>query len=242
MGGMAPAGIRHLKDQCLMHEFHIDEIRSILCLGAHADDLEIGCGGTLLEILAQRPGIKVHWVVFSTIDRRAQEAAASAERFLTLAGQKRVVLLDYRDTFFPAVYESIKEYFELIKRDVAPDLIFTHRREDMHQDHRVIAELTWCAFRDHVILEYEIPKYEGDLGAPNFFVPLEEAVCRRKIETILECFSSQHSKQWFSGDTYWALLRLRGLECNSPTRFAEAFHSRKLRANWTSPIQRGTSP
>ena len=175
-----------------MHEFRPDEIRSILCLGGHADDLEIGCGGTLLEILGRCPGIDVHWVVFSAIDRRAQEATASAERFLTLAGQKRVVVLEYHDTFFPAAYGSIKEYFEQIKSSVAPDLIFTHRREDMHQDHRVIAELTWCAFRDHLILEYEIPKYEGDLGAPNFFVPLEEAVCRRKIEAIVECFSSQH--------------------------------------------------
>jgi LmbE family N-acetylglucosaminyl deacetylase len=224
-----------------MHDFHLDEIRSILCLGAHADDLEIGCGGTLLEILARRHGIDVHWVVFNTSGCRAEEAAVSAERFLALASRQRVVLLDYRDTFFPAAYESIKEYFEQIKHDVAPDLVFTHRREDMHQDHRVIAELTWCAFRDHVILEYEIPKYEGDLGAPNIFVPIEEAACRRKIETIVECFSSQHSKQWFSADTYWALLRLRGVECNSPTRFAEAFHSRKLRVNLTSPNRRGAS-
>jgi LmbE family N-acetylglucosaminyl deacetylase len=217
-----------------MREFRLNEIRSILCLGAHADDLEIGCGGTLLEIMARRPGVNVHWVVFSTTGPRAQEAAASAERFLALAGRKRLVLLDYRDTFFPAAYSSIKEYFEQIKRDVAPDLVFTHRREDMHQDHRVIAELTWCAFRDHLILEYEIPKYEGDLGAPNLFVPIEEAVCRRKIETIEECFSSQLPKQWFAADTYWALLRLRGVECQSPTRFAEAFHCRKLRMNWTA--------
>jgi LmbE family N-acetylglucosaminyl deacetylase len=225
-----------------MRDFHLEEIRSILCLGAHADDLEIGCGGTLLEILARRAGIHVHWVVFSTSGCRAQEAGASAEQFLALAGPKRVVLLDYRDTFFPAAYESIKDYFEQIKSDVAPDLVFTHRREDMHQDHRLIADLTWCAFRDHVILEYEIPKFEGDLGAPNVFVPLEEAVCRRKIETIVECFSSQQSKHWFSADTYWALLRLRGVECNSPTRFAEAFHCCKLRLNWTSPSRWQATP
>lgn len=221
-----------------MSEFRFDKIRSILCLGAHADDLELGCGGTLLEILARRPGIEVHWVVFSATDRRAQEAETSAERFLTLAGRRRVALRDYRDSFFPAAYGSIKEYFEQIQREVAPDLVFTHRREDMHQDHRLIAELTWCAFRDHVILEYEIPKYEGDLGAPNFFVPLEETVCRRKIETVVECFSSQSSKLWFSADTFWALLRLRGVECNSPTRFAEAFHCRKLRVDWTFPSRR----
>ena len=216
-----------------MREFHLDKVRSILCMGAHADDLEIGCGGTLLEILTRRPGIDVHWVVFSATDCRAQEAAASTERFLALAGRKRVVLRDYRDTFFPGAYGSIKDYFEQVKRDVAPDLVFTHRREDLHQDHRVIAELTWCAFRDHVILEYEIPKYEGDLGSPNVFVPLEEAVCRQKIEAIVECFASQHSKQWFSADTYWALLRLRGVECNSPTHFAEAFHCRKMLMNWS---------
>jgi LmbE family N-acetylglucosaminyl deacetylase len=217
-----------------MYNFHPDEIRSILCLGAHADDLEIGCGGTLLEILTRHQGIKVYWVVFSATGSRAQEAANSAERFLCLAGQKQVVVRDFRDTFFPASYGSIKEYFEEIKREVSPDLVFTHRREDLHQDHRLIAELTWCAYRDHVILEYEIPKYEGDLGAPNFFVPLEEAVCRQKIEAIMEGFVSQRDKHWFSADTYWALLRLRGLECNSPTRFAEAFYCRKLRVNWAS--------
>jgi LmbE family N-acetylglucosaminyl deacetylase len=218
-----------------MHDLHLDEVRSILCLGAHADDIEIGCGGTLLEVLARRPRIDVYWVVFSTPNRRAQEAAASAEQFLSLAGRKRVVLRDYRDTFFPAVYGAIKDYFEQIKRDVAPDIIFTHRREDLHQDHRVIAELTWCAFRDHLILEYEIPKYEGDLGAPNVFVPLQEAVCRQKIEAIMECFPSQHDKPWFSTDTFLALLRLRGVECNSPTRFAEAFYCRKLRVNCPHP-------
>jgi LmbE family N-acetylglucosaminyl deacetylase len=218
-----------------MQDFHLDEIRSILCLGAHADDLEIGCGGTLMEMLSRRQNINVHWIVFSASGCRAEEAAVSAERFLSLASQKQVVLRDYRDTFFPAAYESIKEYFEQIKRDVSPDLVFTHRREDMHQDHRVIAELAWCGFRDHVILEYEIPKYEGDLGAPNVFVPLKEKFCRQKIKTIIECFPSQHRKPWFSDDTYWALLRLRGIECNSPTRFAEAFHCRKLRLNWKSP-------
>ena len=217
-----------------MHDFHFDDIRSILCLGAHADDLEIGCGGTLLKILANHPGIDVHWVVFSASESRAHEATASAERFMELSGQKQVTLRDYRDSFFPAFYGSIKEYFEQIKDEVRPDLIFTHRREDMHQDHRVIAELTWCAYRDHLILEYEIPKYEGDLGTPNFFVPLEESVCRHKIKTIMECFKSQREKRWFSADTYWALLRLRGLECNSPTRFAEAFYCRKMRVSWHS--------
>ncbi len=187
-----------------------------------------------MKILANHPGIDVHWVVFSASESRAHEATASAERFMELSGQKQVTLRDYRDSFFPAFYGSIKEYFEQIKDEVRPDLIFTHRREDMHQDHRVIAELTWCAYRDHLILEYEIPKYEGDLGTPNFFVPLEESVCRHKIKTIMECFKSQREKRWFSAVTYWALLRLRGLECNSPTRFAEAFYCRKMRVSWNS--------
>jgi LmbE family N-acetylglucosaminyl deacetylase len=209
-------------------------IRRILCLGAHADDLEIGCGGTILEMLGNRSGIAVHWVVFSAAEERVQEAVASAEQFLVLARQKSVVVQNYRDTFFPACYEALKEYFEVIKHEFAPDLVFTHRREDMHQDHRIIADLTWCAFRDHLILEYEIPKYEGDLRAPNFYVPLDKAVCCRKVETIVTCFASQNQKQWFSADTYWALLRLRGIECNAPSGFAEAFHCRKLRVGWAS--------
>lgn len=206
-----------------------EDIRTILCLGAHADDIEIGCGGTLLDLLARRPGVEVHWIVLSACGARADEAAASAERFCAGAGSHRVALKSFRDTFFPAQYGEIKEYFEKIKRDVRPDLVFTHRREDAHQDHRVTAELTWCGFRNHLVLEYEIPKYEGDLGAPNVFVPLEEEVCRRKIELLMECYPSQHAAHpWFSPDTYRALLRLRGVECNSPTGYAEGLYARKI--------------
>ena len=207
----------------------LDHARTILCLGAHADDIEIGCGGALIELLGRHRGeIDVHWVVFSADDKRRHEALHSADRFLAEARQPAVTIHDFRDTCFPFVGAEIKERFAELRDKISPDVIFTHRREDLHQDHRLLAELTWCAFRDHLILEYEIPKYEGDLGHPNVFFPLSEAACRRKIDTLLEVFSSQRSKPWFTADTFWSLLRLRGLECNSPTRYAEAFNARKL--------------
>lgn len=203
--------------------------RSVLCLGAHADDLEIGCGGTLMQMLAERPGeIDVHWVVLSGDTARSAEAARAAELFLADARRKTVAIKSFRDTCFPYAGAEIKEYFCTLQKEVSPDVIFTHRREDLHQDHRLVAELTWCAFRDHLILEYEIPKYEGDLGRPGVFMPLPEAVCRRKVETLIEVFATQRVKPWFTPDTFWSLLRLRGVECNSPTRLAEAFTCRKL--------------
>jgi LmbE family N-acetylglucosaminyl deacetylase len=211
-----------------MIQARLDQVRRILCLGAHADDIEIGCGGTLLDVLARREGVEVDWVVLSAQGRRAEEAVASAERFLAGAGRRRIVVKDFRDTFFPFVGAQIKEVFQDLCREVSPDLIFTHRREDMHQDHRLVAELTWCAFRDHLILEYDVPKYEGDLGSPNVFVPLAEVVCRRKVESLVEGFPSQADKPWFSADTFWSLLRIRGVECNSPTRLAEGLYCRKL--------------
>lgn len=206
----------------------LDRIRSVLCLGAHADDIEIGCGGTLLDLVARNPDVQVHWVVLGACDQRAREAAASAERFLAGVAHAQVIIKGFRDSYFPAQYAAIKECFEEIRGQMAPELIFTHRLEDAHQDHRLMAELTWCAFRDHPVLEYEIPKYEGDLGRPNIYVPLGEDVCRRKVENLLDCFPSQRARPWFSADTYWTLLRLRGIECNSHTRFAEGFYSRKL--------------
>jgi len=212
-----------------MLPLQLDQLESVLCLGAHADDIEIGCGGTLLELLRLRPGIAVHWVVFSATGQRADEARRSAELFLQGAGQTRIELREFRDTCFPFQGAEIKDFFEEIKKSVNPGLVFTHRREDLHQDHRLLAELTWCGFRNHLILEYEIPKYEGDLGTPNCFVPLSEDVCRRKVEALLTAFPSQRTKPWFTDDTFRALLRIRGLECNSPTRHAEAFTGRKLR-------------
>lgn len=212
-----------------MLSFPCDSVRSILCLGAHADDLEIGCGGTLMQLLAERPReIDVHWVVLSGDTARSAEAARGGELFLANARRRKITVKGFRDTCFPFIGGEIKEFFATLQKDESPDLIFTHRREDLHQDHRLVAELTWCAFRNHVIFEYEIPKYEGDLGHPNLFVPLHEAICRRKVESLVEVFATQRSKPWFTPDTFWSLLRLRGVECNSPTRFAEAFTCRKL--------------
>jgi LmbE family N-acetylglucosaminyl deacetylase len=199
----------------------------VLCLGAHSDDIEIGAGGTLMTLLAQRPELEVYWIVFSAGDQRGSEARASAEKLLQQVTKKNIALHNFRDTCFPFVGLEIKERFLQLQREVQPDLIFTHRREDMHQDHRLIAELTWNAFRNHLILEYEIPKYEGDLGAPNFFVPLAESVARQKIEHLLTNFPTQREKQWFNAGTFEGLMRLRAIECNANEGFAEAFHCRK---------------
>jgi LmbE family N-acetylglucosaminyl deacetylase len=202
-------------------------IKRILCIGAHSDDIEIGCGGTMLRLLDEHPGVSVLWVVMGGNDQREQEARASAERFLKTAGSSEVRVRKFRDAYLPFMGEQVKDYVESLK-SFEPDLIFTHRKEDAHQDHRLIGELTWNAFRNHAILEYEIPKYDGDLGHPNLFVPLDEAVCRRKIELLMEGFPTQAGRQWFSADTFWAMLRIRGVECNSPARFAEAFGCRKM--------------
>jgi LmbE family N-acetylglucosaminyl deacetylase len=199
----------------------------LLCLGAHSDDIEIGCGGTVLSLLERYGNVSVCWVVFSSDEMRAREARDSADAFLARAREKQVVVKSYRDGFFPFVGARIKDDFEVIKREFSPDLVLTHYRDDRHQDHRLISDLTWNTFRNHLILEYEIPKYDGDLGCPNFFVPLDEAVCSTKIRTILARFPSQGNKQWFDEQTFLAILRLRGMEANSPTRYAEAFYCRK---------------
>jgi LmbE family N-acetylglucosaminyl deacetylase len=203
-------------------------LRTILCLGAHADDIEIGCGGTLLKLLAEQEQVSVHWIVFSGSAARAAEARRSADEFLRDAAAADVQILAFRDSFFPCAGAEIKEVFAQLAGSLSPDLIFTHRREDLHQDHRTLAELTWCAFRDHWVLEYEILKYEGDLGSPNVYVPLDAEVAQRKIGTLSAAFPSQREKPWFSPETFSSLLRIRGLECNSPSKFAEAFYCRKL--------------
>jgi LmbE family N-acetylglucosaminyl deacetylase len=200
----------------------------ILCLGAHADDIEIGCGGTLLSLLAEHPTAAVDWVVFSSDAERRAEALRSAERFLGNAREKAIVVHEFRDGFFPYVGVAIKECFEDLKRTVSPDIVFTHQRNDLHQDHRLISELSWNTFRDHLILEFEVPKYDGDLGAPNIFVPLTASTCRTKIDYIADSFVSQRQKPWFDRETFMALLRLRGMECNARSRYAEAFYCRKL--------------
>jgi LmbE family N-acetylglucosaminyl deacetylase len=199
----------------------------ILCLGAHSDDMEIGCGGTILSLLQRYENAAVRWVVFSSSEERAKEARQSADSFLAKAGQKEVDVKSYRDGFFPFIGAQIKNEFEALKREFVPDVVFTHYRDDRHQDHRLISDLTWNTFRNHLILEYEIPKYDGDFGQPNVFFPLDQVTCSLKIQTIRESFPSQRQKQWFDEELFWAILRLRGMEANSPTRFAEAFYCRK---------------
>jgi LmbE family N-acetylglucosaminyl deacetylase len=204
-------------------------LRSVLCLGAHADDIEIGCGGTVLRWAEQNPGLVFHWVVFSAVGSRRSEAERSARGFLKSAREPRIDLHAFQDGFFPSHLSEIKDTFERLKTSVAPDVILTHYGADRHQDHRVVSELTWNTFRHHLILEYEIPKYDGDLGQPNVFVPLDEAVCEQKIDLLYEHFPTQAGKTWFDRDTFRGLMRLRGVECATPGRFAEAFYGRKLR-------------
>lgn len=198
----------------------------ILCLGAHSDDIELGCGGAMLTLLAAHPGSRVLWVVFSGSDVRAAEARASAADFLAGAKERDVRTLAFRESYFPSQVPEIKPVFETLSA-FEPDLVFSHRGADLHQDHRTIAELTWNTFRDHVILEYEIPKYDGDLGRPNLYVPVTAEQAARKVEVLMSSFRSQASKGWFTPDTFEALLRLRGIEAASPTGRAEAFHAPK---------------
>ncbi|MFO0982795.1 MAG: PIG-L deacetylase family protein [Planctomycetota bacterium] len=200
----------------------------ILCLGAHCDDIEIGCGGTLLAMLERNPATEVRWIVFGSNETRRAEALRSADVFLAACRNKHVQVAQFRESFFPYHAAAIKEYFEQIKAAFAPDVILTHQRGDLHQDHRLVAELTWNTFRNHLILEYEILKYDGDLGAPNLFVPITEQQAQKKVETIVECFATQRSRQWFAPDTFYSMLRIRGVEANSPTRYAEAFYARKV--------------
>jgi len=200
----------------------------LLCVGAHSDDIEIGCGGTVLQILRDHPGVECHWVVFSAAGARRKEALAGAGSFLEGAARRTVVVRSFRDGYFPAAGGEIKDAFEALKKKVRPDVVFTHHRADLHQDHRLVGELTWNTFRDHLILEYEIPKYDGDLATPNAYVPLEAAVAKAKIRRIRESFPSQAENTWFSEDTFKAVLRLRGIESNAPSGFAEGFHGRKL--------------
>jgi LmbE family N-acetylglucosaminyl deacetylase len=203
-------------------------LKTVLCLGAHSDDIEIGCGGTILRLAKAYPHLHVHWIVFNSDGTRAGEAMESANLFLQEAQTKNIVIKQFRNSFFPYIGAEIKEFFEELKRDISPDIVFTHYRDDLHQDHRLISELTWNTFRDHLILEYEIPKYDGDIGSPNLFVHLDRKVCQTKIQHILESFQTQQEKQWFSEDTFLSILRLRGVESNAPTKYAEAFYCRKL--------------
>jgi len=199
----------------------------ILCLGSHSDDVEIGCGGTMLKLIESGRPVNVRWIVFSGSEQRAVEARASAMKFSAGAADTQIEVKAFRDGFFPYLGSDIKEFFEDLKRRCDPDLIFTHYREDRHQDHRLISDLTWNTYRNHLILEYEIPKYDGDIGSPNCFVPLDEITCRRKVQTIIELFQTQQNRHWFTEDTFFSLLRLRGIESGAPAGYAEGFYCRK---------------
>lgn len=199
----------------------------ILCLGAHSDDLEIGCAGTILQWLRRHARARVTWVVLSAAQERGREARRSAAALLRGAARRDVVLGGFADGRFPAEFRELKSFFERLKRSARPDLILTHRLEDRHQDHRVTAELTWQTWRDHLILEYEIPKYEGDLGQPNLYVPLTPAVAARKVRHLLRHFGTQRDRAWFRAQTFDGLMRLRGVECRAASGMAEGFHARK---------------
>jgi LmbE family N-acetylglucosaminyl deacetylase len=200
----------------------------LLCLGAHADDIEIGCGGTILRLVAEVPDLVVRWIVFSGAGLRGAEARDSAAAFLENVAEKQIQVLEFRDGYFPFQGADIKDCFEVIKRDFHPSLILTHWRGDAHQDHRLLAELTHNTFRDHFVLEYEIPKYDGDLGNPALFVLLTQAQVHRKIEIIGQHFPSQRGRGWFSNETFLAFARLRGIGCNAPEGLAEAFYVGKI--------------
>lgn len=203
---------------------------SVLCLGAHSDDVEIGAGGTLLQLLADGVRLDVTWCVLSADGARAREAQASAAAFLDGAERIDVRLATFADGYFPDESRALKGWIEALRRDVrSPDLILTHRGDDAHQDHREVSRLTWTVFRDALVLEYEIPKWDGDLGRPNAYVPLRADVLARKIALLDAQFPTQAGKDWFDADTFRGLARLRGLECRAPERFAEAFTMRKVR-------------
>jgi len=211
-----------------MHGLSLSGLKTVLLLGAHSDDIEIGCGGTVLRLLSESPDVTVHWIVFSGRVERAREAEASAARFLASARKRAVEIHQFRDGFFPSEQARIKTYFEELKAKLDPDLIFTHYRDDLHQDHRVLNELTWNTFRRHTILEYEVPKWDGDMGNPNVYVPLSGDVAEQKVKILIECFGSQAGKHWFDEETFNGLMRLRALECNAESRRAEAFYGRKV--------------
>jgi LmbE family N-acetylglucosaminyl deacetylase len=204
-----------------------EPLRRVLAIGCHADDIEIGCGGTLLTLVERNPDLEVDWIVLAAPGLRAEEARASAASFLADLADTRVVVHEFRDGFLPYVGAEVKDVFEELKSRVDPQIVFTHAGYDLHQDHRLACELTWNTFRSHLIFEYEIPKVDGDLGRPNVFFPLAEPIVDRKLELLERHFPSQAAKHWFDRDTFRGLMRLRGMEAAAPERYAEAFTARK---------------
>lgn len=203
-------------------------VSTVLCIGAHSDDIEIGCGGTILRLLRENPNVAIHWVVMSATGDRHDEALKSASSFLAGAARADVVVHDFEERYLPYIGGEVKRSFDELASTISPDLVLTHWQGDLHQDHRLLGELAWNTFRNQLILEYEIPKWDGDLGRPNVFVPLDRSICKQKVDTILQMFPSQSERDWFTEETFWALLRLRGVEARSLSGYAEAFHARKL--------------
>ena len=205
-----------------------NEPLKVLCIGAHSDDIEIGCGGAILTLSKRFPASDITWIVFSAAGSRSVEASKSADAFLRGFIKKQTILQNFKDGYLPYQGALVKDYFEQLKLEFSPDIIFTHYRDDLHQDHRLLCELTWNTWRNNFILEYEIPKYDGDLGSPNLFISLDEEVMNQKIELLVKYFQTQSNKHWFSPETFRALLRLRGVESKAPSGYAEAFYCRKL--------------
>jgi LmbE family N-acetylglucosaminyl deacetylase len=211
-----------------MRSVSLESVRTLLCIGAHCDDIDIGCGGAVLKLLERHPGTKIHWIVFTSDEIRADEARASAERFLAAATDATIEIDAFRERYLPYVAAEVKERFDRLGTEVDPDLIFTHHTSDLHQDHRTLAELTYNTFRDHLVLEYEIPKYDGDLGRPNVFVHLDADQCEQKVATLLDAFPTQRDKDWFTEETFRAIMRIRGVESRAASGFAEGFYCRKV--------------
>jgi len=212
-------------------KFSFDHSKSeglkILCLGAHCDDIEIGCGGTILKLIQQYDIEEIHWVVFCSNTTRKKEAEESASQFLE-GVKSKVTVHNFKDGYTPAQWSEIKDKFEKLKKIISPDVIFTHTRDDRHQDHRTIHNFTWNTFRNHMILEYEIPKYDGDLTTPALYVEVDRETAERKNRIILESFQSQQNKHWLDDELLNSLMRIRGVESVSESGFAEGFHVRKM--------------
>jgi LmbE family N-acetylglucosaminyl deacetylase len=226
VGPHGPYGTITRTEQYSLFAFRLSDLKRILCIGAHGDDIEIGCGGTLLKLMRDRQDIEFYWYVFSASAERRREAQESACEVLNGSKVKRIEIGNYRESYFPAQWDLIKNAFEKLKSQFDPDLVFTHCHGDRHQDHSALSDLTWNTFRDHFILEYEIPKYDGDLGQPNVFFRLDDQIAGSKVNAILKNYPSQQTKHWFTEDALLGLMRVRGIECAS--KYAEAFYCRKL--------------
>ena len=208
--------------------FNLAASQSVLCIGAHPDDIEIGCGGTILGLLKNNPSLRLDWAVMGCNAKRNVEAQEAFRVWCDGHANCQLHLFDFEDTLFPSQIAEIKKAIGKLSETISPDLIFTHRREDLHQDHRTLAEVTWNTFRQHFILEYEIPKYDGDLGNPNVFVPLGFEIAKQKVDLLMTHFASQQHKPWYRKETFEAIMRIRGVESKAESGFAEAFHGRKM--------------